>query len=454
VFILCAFVIAVLSIYWGVLFRVKQNLHNAVIAVVDFDGRPPYQDVTPIIGPVVVRATKNAREMKDSLGYETHSPEKYGNDPLAVRAAVLEERIWGAIIVNANATALLRTAVEIGNSSYDPLGAAQIVYNQARDIESYNQYISPALIDLGTTITSIFGRDWTAAVLANTSLTNYVDTPQALSPAIGFSIFNLRPFDPPVAIPAVSIGLIYLIIIAFFSFGFFLPTHMLFVTPNSASPHPPLKFAQLVIYRYCATVIAYFLLSFCYSLVSLVFLIPMNHTAPGEGYAPHDVYNNPNPLGHATFMVYWILNFVGMAALGLACENVAMIIGTPWTALWLIFWVITNVSTGFYALELASDWYRWGYIWPLRQIVYASRTLLFGTRNRLGLNFGILAAWVGIGTILWPATCWFLRWKTIRQKQGRPAADELILNKVTEWWNSVQNAIVIVNRWGLGRRKR
>ena len=35
--------------------------------------------------------------------------------------------------------------------------------------------------------------------------------------------------------------------------------------------------------------------------------------------------------------MYWMLNWVGMIALGLACENVAMIVGQPWTAFWLIF---------------------------------------------------------------------------------------------------------------------
>lgn len=423
--------------------RVKPKLKNATIAVVDFDGLAPYEDVAPLIGPVIVRATENARSLLDSLGYEQHSPEKYGFDPSAVRRAVHQERIWGAIIINANATALLRQAVEIGNSSYDPLGAAQIVYNQARDIESYNQYISPALLDLATDITSHFGRDWTASVLANASLSKYANSPQALSPAIGFSVFNLRPFDPPVAIPAVSIGLIYLIIIAFFSFGFFLPTHMLFVQPSQTSPHPPLRFAQFIIYRYFATITAYFFLSFCYSLVSLVFLIPMQNTPPRplDHFPIDDVWNNANPLGHATFVVYWMLNFIGMSALGLSCENVAMVIGTPWTALWLIFWVITNVSTGFYALELAPTFYRWGYVWPLRQIVFASRTLLFGTRNDLGLNFGILAAWVAISTLIWPATCWFMRWKTIRAKQGQPGPGELISRSGTESWTHLKNYI-------------
>jgi hypothetical protein len=33
--------------------------------------------------------------------------------------------------------------------------------------------------------------------------------------------------------------------------------------------------------------------------------------------------------------------------------------------LWLIFWVITNVSTSFYDIEIAPAFYRWGYAWPL-----------------------------------------------------------------------------------------
>ena len=276
---------------------------------------------------MVVRTTEFERTKPASLGFETHQPSRYNNSHINVRRAVHEEKMWGAIIINANATALLRHAVETGNSSYDPLGACQIVYNQARDIESYNQYVIPSLLRLANDISSSFGRNWTSRVLSNATLSpsTFNNSPQALSPAIGFSIFDLRPFDPPVAIPAVSIGLIYLIIIAFFSFSFFLPTHMLFVAPNPSSPHPPLKFVQLITYRYIATLTTYLFLSLSYSFVSLAFLIPMNNSPPDNlGYYPaEDVFNNANPLGRGTFPVYWMLNFFGMTALGLSCENVA-----------------------------------------------------------------------------------------------------------------------------------
>lgn len=199
-----------------------------------------------------------------------------------------------------------------------------------------NQYIIPVLKDFASAVGSSFGRQWTRRILLDSRYTpsNYSLSPQALSPAIGFSFFDLRPFDPPWAIPSVSIGLIYLIIIAFFSFGFFIPHHMLFVQSNPKSPHPPLKFHQLIIWRYLATLFAYFLLSLSYSCVSVAFRIPFHHS-PKHGHWPvTEVVNNANYLGRHTFAAYWMLNFFGMIAMGLACENVAMVVGTPWVALW------------------------------------------------------------------------------------------------------------------------
>jgi hypothetical protein len=196
--LLCVFVLAVLSIYWGVLFRVRENLRHATIAVVDFDGQvPPYQSIDPIVGPFIKDAIfKELQSAAYPLGYRLLSPGLFNNDPLAVRRAVHEERYWAAIVVNSNATALLKEAVDIGNVSYDPWGAGSMTISQARDMEAYNQYIIPVLARLQSDISSAFGHQWTAQVLANSSLSLevYTSAPQALSPGIGFSVFNLRPF--------------------------------------------------------------------------------------------------------------------------------------------------------------------------------------------------------------------------------------------------------------------
>jgi len=433
-FILCLAVMGVLSIYWGVLYDVKEYLPNATVAVVSFEGTPgPYESYTPLVGPFVRAACQREMDSRpDHLGFVFIDPSEFDNDPIKVRLAVFEEEYWAAVIINANATALLQEAVATGNASYDPTGVATMVYNQARDIESYNFYIVPVLGRLALTVQATFGRQWAASVFndPNLDIATYSRAPQAVSPGISFTLLNLRPFDPPSAIPTITIGLIYLIIIAFFSFTFFIPTHMKFILPNPLSPHPPLKFYQLIIYRWLATITAYFFLSLSYSLVSLAFEIPFSNTPPpvpsplndGHGHwTPTEPIINANYLGKSTFPVYWMLNFIGMAALGLTCENMAMFLSAlsplPYSALFLIWWVITNVSTGFYAIELASDFYKWGYAWPLRHIVEGSKTLVFGTKSKLGVNFAVLIAWVVVGTLLFPVACWVMRWKNVKDRR-------------------------------------
>ena len=411
--ILCTFILVVLSLYWGALYHVESNTSSLNVFVVDFDGtQPPYLSVKPIIGPMITKTTQMMlRSPLPHLGYINRPPSDFANDPMQVRQAVYDFDAWAAIIINANATALLQAAVDQGNASYDPLGACQIVYVQARQQETHASYILPQLNALQTQIVSTFGQMWTKMVLRNTSIpiTNLQTAPQALSPAIGFSQYNLRPFTPAVSTPAVTVGLIYLIIIAFFSFSFFLPIYMKFTTPEG---HPPILFWKLVLMRYLGANLTYLFMSLAYSFVSLAFQIPFSNPNASESM----VANNPNAVGKATFVVYWMINFIGMSALGLACENMAMAIGQPWTALWLIFWVISNVSTSFYSLDLAPKFYYWGYAWPLHNIVEASRSTLFDLHSRLGLNFGVLFAWVAVNTALFPLCSYLMKWKGMREE--------------------------------------
>lgn len=416
------FILGILSIYWGALFKVEQNLSELVIYVIDFDGQSaPYNTngIQPFVGPTIVQL---AQQMVNSgmphLGYESLPAADFGYDPIGVRQAVYDNEAWAAIIINPNATAMLYSAVQNGNVSYDPMGACQLVYQDSRDDTAWFDFIYPEISPMMTEATSMVGRQWASMVMQNatnndTLVRNLANVPQALSPAIGFSRYNLRPFYPFTAIPAVSIGLIYLIIVSFFSFSFYLPIHMKFLKPEG---HAPLKFWQLIIWRWFSTISAYFMLSLAYSLISLAFQINFSGGNPVSSHtevtSTVDGNSNPDAFGHGTFPVYWMLNFFGMIALGLACENVTMFVGQPWTALWLIFWVITNVSTAFYNIDIEPDFYRWGYAWPLHYIVEASRTILFDLHSQLGLDFGVLIAWGAVNTALFPFACWFMRWKT------------------------------------------
>jgi ABC-type multidrug transport system permease subunit len=108
-----------------------------------------------------------------------------------------------------------------------------------------------------------------------------------------------------------------------------MPIHIQYLSPKG---HPPLKFPQLVAWRWAATVTAYLFLSLAYSFISMAFQINFFHYNPvtSETQVTIQEFGNPVAYGHGTFPVYWMLNFFGMIALGLACENMAMIVGQPW----------------------------------------------------------------------------------------------------------------------------
>ncbi|RYP33019.1 hypothetical protein DL767_004930 [Monosporascus sp. MG133] len=174
--------------------------------------------------------------------------------------------------------------------------------------------------------------------------------------------------------------------------------------------HPPLHYWKFIIWRLCATTAAYLFISLAYSLVSLAFRIPF-WPPPGP---ETDVAFNATAYGCGSFPVYWMVNFIGINALDIVCENVAMAIDQPWTTLWLIFWVITNVAASFYSLELAPGFFRWDHALPLHHIVQASRKISFGLHSRIGLNLGVLFAWSAVNVALFPLCCYFMRWKSER----------------------------------------
>jgi hypothetical protein len=256
-----------LSLYWAVLFRVEENLSSLVVYVVDFDGLvAPYTDIAPIIGPMIAQTAQSLLAPSGTVGWQNQPASVFNFEPMAVRQAVYDEKARAAITINPNATALLQDAVTNGNTSYDPMGVAQVVYVEARDEMIIDTYILPQLEQFQTIVTASFGKMWAGEVLsraANTPsvLTNIQATPQAISPAIGFSTYNLRPFFPPVQTPAITIGLIYLIIVLFFSFSFYLPIHMKFI---QSPGHRPLHFYQFIIWRWLATITAYLFLSLFY----------------------------------------------------------------------------------------------------------------------------------------------------------------------------------------------
>ncbi|KXH25330.1 MNNG and nitrosoguanidine resistance protein [Colletotrichum simmondsii] len=416
-FIICFSMFLILCLYWGIVFRIEENLTSLVCFVVDFDGKSaPYNNITPLVGPEVTKlANETLWSPTPSIGYQIRDANEFGFDPMKVRKAVYHFKAWSAIIINPNATALLQEAVSIGNSSYDPTGAVQIITMSGRDSFMTYSYILPSLTSFTSSLTETFGKTWGGMVMANDSLTKETlrQAASAVNPGVSPLMLDLRPFGPPAAIPAVTFGLSFLI--AHLGFTYYLADDIKCIVPEG---HPPVHYWHYVIRRYLSLMAAYFFLSLVYCLISLVFQVPLSNP-PASAV---EVAKNPNAYGKASFIVFWLLNFFGMAALGMACENMAMIIGPRWVGLWLTFWTLTNTLTGFWPPDIAPGFYRWAYAWPYHHVIEGSRQILFDLHSRIGLNFGVLIAWVSVNTILFVPACYILRWKDekeIRRKETK-----------------------------------
>lgn len=185
--LLMAFIIGVLGVYWGVFMHVEKNLSSLVVYVVDFDGQvAPYDTdgFEPVVGPLI---TTLARTMVASptpnLGYEIRPPTDFNNDPIQVRQAVYDFQAWVGIVINPNATAMLYSAIQNGNASYDPMGACQLIFIDSRDDTNWYDFISPLINSFMTEATSEVGKQWASMVMQNattnaTLVQNVVAAPQ------------------------------------------------------------------------------------------------------------------------------------------------------------------------------------------------------------------------------------------------------------------------------------
>jgi len=212
---------------------------------------------------------------------------------------------------------------------------------------------------------------------------------------------NLRPFDVPVATAVTFVGLIYLLILSFF------------IVMVSASAREVsgldknLTLGSIIRVRFATSFTVFFFISLFYTLLSRAFQLPFDRK-----------------FGHAGFVIFWMLNWLGMCACGLALESLLPLLTVRAIPFFLILWIISNVSVCFFPIEVLPKIYHYGYAMPFYNVSRAVRTIVFGTKNQLGQNFGILIAWVAISCVTLPLIQWFIRRKQVAALRKAEERDE------------------------------
>ncbi|EDR03372.1 uncharacterized protein LACBIDRAFT_307149 [Laccaria bicolor S238N-H82] len=375
-------IFAVFSIYWGALWRVP--CRPLETWVVDFDGG--------IVGLSVVQ-TLSAMSSND-IQWATIPASQFpeGIDQLAHE--IVDEAAWAAVAINSGSSRALEASLLNPNASYDSSSVMTLLADEGRNENAYRNLIRPTAQNQLDATSTIFAAQFARQIANLSTLPQLMATsPQTVVKPISYTINNLVPFAQPVATAATFVGLIYVLILSFFivvsdqlspgkDFDVLILTLIQKMIGWGAREvsglERTLTYRSLVTLRLISCFIDYFFVALFYSLLNLAFKL--------------DVFRN-----------------------GLALESVITILKPRFIPFFMILWVIANVSVCVYPIDTLPRLYRYGYAAPFYNISRSIRTIAFGTKNNLALNFGVLIVWVAISCVTLPVFQWYARRKQMAE---------------------------------------
>ncbi|KAG2150475.1 hypothetical protein DEU56DRAFT_780199 [Suillus clintonianus] len=383
VLVLFVMIWGVLPIYWAALGRSSNNIHNLSGFVVDFDGGE--------IGQAVTQAFKNITGPQQ-MSWLILDAAQFPGGPEDVAQALLDHKCWAAVTINPQASTNLNASINAANALYNASQAISAYVTSGRNENIYRGTITPQTTSILTTISHTFSLSLSQRLALRSDISTLLQTaPQLVIQPLAFIIYDIRPFNVPVASAVDYVGLIYLLILAF------VLTNQLLVARVQPGFDRRLKLRSLILVRLLWPVTLYFFISLMYSLLSLAFGVPFGRK-----------------FGHAGFVIYWMMSWSAMSALGLALESMITLLTIKFIPVFLILWIISNVSVAFYPIEVLPAVFRYGFAMPFYNVSSTVRTIIFDTKNQIGLNFGVQFSWILISCITLPIFQWIVRRQEVK----------------------------------------
>ncbi|RCK65891.1 Nitrosoguanidine resistance protein SNG1 [Candida viswanathii] len=377
--------LGVFSIYWGSFYRRDTRTKNLRMLVVLEDQE--IDNIPPIYGNQMreLLATPYARLLGDwhifnNTEFEQMALEHNNTVEEEVIRQIHHQQYWSSIYVKQNTSYDIYNALANGQF-FNASNATYSYYETGRHLTSMSiivlsvEAVQSAWLDSNLVMTEIIR-------LGNVALDNE-NSINTVTQSLGFQFVDRIPLTNDVLIASLQIGLLYLVIVSFFSFNFFDTVHKS-VAQLIKKPH-------FLLYRTLSSVVSYFVISLMFGLVTLAFQVDFTVT-----------------FGKSGFLVYWMVTFLTMWTVGLASELAALMlipIYPPLLGFWLIFWVIVNITPSFTPIALLPQFYRYGYAMPLHNAFEIYCVIFFNTyKGQFGRNIGIIFAWVVVLTALTPLT--------------------------------------------------
>lgn len=330
--------------------------------------------------------------------YPTHEDLAYAIEPV--------QDYWIGIEITPNATQAFEQARANGDASWDPASVVNIIYATARSQTMVPGTILQPAAGLVQGVLRQLSRNLTSQFLTqNANNAQVLQTanraPQTLADPLTIKQVDLRPWSNNVAFAPTFVGLIYLVILTFqvvmAEYGGLMVVGKF------------LHLRGLITLRILMPIVTAFFTSLMITLINIPFGLPFDAMfSYGAG-----------------FMVYWMATWCGIILFGLALQSVLTIVGPRFIGLFLVLFIISNVSVASTPIELMPSFYQYGYAMPfynLRAIYLAVlfnvgyRTCSLLTPGNMILKYiGIVWAWIVSILLTLPFIFWFDHRR--RQKQ-------------------------------------
>jgi hypothetical protein len=394
----------ILPLFWGSMYKRSDRAHNLKMAVINWDN--------DVVGNAFVDLVNERPNLPHLVTIKPVVSSEYTSLE-QIEELVVQYKFWGAFVVFENSTATLRAALESGNQDDYWFKTLHYFNTGGRQESAHATYCQPQVDALEflfqeqkvpeiiRNLTADFSNDKIKDLLTN--------TPRLLTSPLEFQNNDIRPFSGGVASAIDNVGLIYLVIISFYQVMMWGFIH------NIQGEHMILW--QFFIYRTVINLISIFFISLFFSLVSLAF---------GQDFTLR--------YGRGGFVVYWMINFLSMAALGGATDNIMAFFAKKFPAtlaIWLLFWVIFNSAPGMFPLEMSPGVYQFGHALPVFNAVEAIRTILFNVHSEIGLNVGVLIGWIALNSVVNYISLVYTRYFYVEERE-KAARKELEKSQVVE----------------------
>ncbi|CAI6529740.1 AIS_HP2_G0020670.mRNA.1.CDS.1 [Saccharomyces cerevisiae] len=388
-FFIACICISIISIYWGACYDTKRYFHkvNNVVVLQDVPSNSSVQSISAII-PTLLASIPGTWHIYNASSFNG----KFGSrnsDEIDEKVVdlIYDEKYWLALNVKPNATDSLYNSLTSrdANSQFNSSDFFESLFESGRDPSSVKSTILPLMQQLETRFQKYYVREYLPSLMSNVTSNdndasvnpeNWASAGQLL-----FSYNDHRPFTDRIVMAPLQVGLIYCIILTVLQLALYGKLH--------GEIAKVLRPKHILIYRLLISWATFFFLSLGFCTVSAIFRIDFTPA-----------------FGKGGFVVYWMSTWLVMLAVGGANENVLSLIIAycpPYLSIWLITWIILNISSSFYPMALNNNFYRYGYVMPIHNAVDIYKVIFLNlTKRKMGRNYGILVAWVVLNTSLMP----------------------------------------------------